>query len=168
MFYVSGNNLDGMIPESFGELKQLRYLYFDDNKFTGPLPSSMSKLVNLEELWVNSATLTGPLPDFSSANKLEDCKFIPSQLCRFTKFVPANSRCNLNVLPICEVEDCKVLEDWLPNIFDSTSCCQVNGIFCTNDRIVILDLSLYLHRSGSWINLNSSTCKTIFYKETYP
>ncbi len=56
-------NLNGTIPESFGNLTELRQLYLYDNDLKGPLPTSMG---NLTELWI--ATLggnefTGPLPD---------------------------------------------------------------------------------------------------------
>jgi hypothetical protein len=145
---LSGNLLDGPVPESIGELVLLEELYIgyekNSNKFVGPLPSSMSKLILLERLYLNVATLTGPLPDFSQLTILHDCEFVPSGLCRIPEFAPVDSKCDFSILPICESEanpDCVVLSDWLPKQFDSHTCCLVDGVTCEDDHIIILDLS---------------------------
>jgi hypothetical protein len=97
----------------------------------------------LEELFLNVATLTGPLPDLSRLTSLNLCSFIPSQLCRIPDFVPVNSQCDFSVLPVCKdlIPDCVILADWLPKLFDEYSCCQVDGVACEEDRIVILNVS---------------------------
>jgi hypothetical protein len=62
-------------------------------------------------------------------------------MCIIPEFVPVNSKCDFSVLPVCMVPDCKILEEWLPNMFDAYSCCKVDGVTCDEDRIVILDIS---------------------------
>jgi hypothetical protein len=42
---------------------------------------------------------------------------------------------------ITVISDCEILEKWLPKLFDSYKCCQVVGVTCEEDRVVILDLS---------------------------
>jgi hypothetical protein len=110
--------------------------------FVGPLPSSMSNLILLEDLYLNVATLTGSLPDLSRLTMLADCAFTPSQMCYMPHLVPVGSKCDFSMLPRCEISpDCKILEEWLPSMFDAYTCCQVDGVTCEDDRIVILDLS---------------------------
>jgi hypothetical protein len=138
--------MNGTVPESIGQLVLLKEFYLgweeDSNMFVGPLPSSMSNLILLETLYLNVATLTGPLPDFSRATLLTDCAFTPSQMCYLPHLVPVDSKCDFTVLPECEmIPDCEILADWLPKLFDSYTCCQVDGVTCKEDRIVILDLS---------------------------
>jgi hypothetical protein len=139
--------MDGLIPDSIGQLVLLKDLWlgyeYNSNEFIGPLPANMSNLVKIKELYLNVATLTGPIPDFSGLTSLKKCSFVPSQMCRITEFVPANSLCDFSVLPWCEdpVPDCVILSDWLPKIYDSHTCCQIDGVTCVEDRIVILDLS---------------------------
>jgi hypothetical protein len=138
----------GRVPESIGQLVLLREIYLgyetNSNMFVGPLPSSMSNLIYLELLYLNVATLAGPLPDFSRATLLEDCAFAPSQMCILPESVPLGSNCDFSVMPECGITvipDCEILEAWLPDKFDVYFCCQVDGVTCEEDRIVILDLS---------------------------
>jgi hypothetical protein len=140
--------MSGTVPESIGQLLFLRKLWLGfekySNMFVGPLPSSMSNLRLLDTLYLNVATLTGPLPDFSRATLLADCVFKTSQMCIIPESVPVNSTCNFSVLPECGITvipDCKILEEWLPKLFDVYFCCRVDGVTCEEDRIVILDLS---------------------------
>jgi hypothetical protein len=143
---IADNYLGGTIPDSIGQLISLKKLYLgyeepEDNIFVGPLPSSMSKLVLLEKLYLNVPTLTGAIPDLSRLIKLGDCSVKHSSLCRISDFVPVpNSRCDFGILPVC-VLDCKILAEWLPDMFDLNTCCQVDGVTCEDDRLVILDLS---------------------------
>jgi Leucine-rich repeat (LRR) protein len=141
--------MSGPVPESIGQLVLLKELYLGwdstgTNTFVGPLPSSMSALVLMETLYLNVATLNGPMPDFSKLTALSDCDFLPSQLCRISQFLPENSACSVEFeeLPVCEtVSDCDILANWLPNMFDSYFCCEVDGVSCEDNRIVILDIS---------------------------
>jgi hypothetical protein len=144
---LAGNFMTGIAPDSIGQLIMLEYLYLgwdkNTNKFEGPLPRSMSNLVNLKELYLNVGTITGALPDFSQLILLEDCDFYPSQLCIIPEFVPVGIICGFTSLPECPPNsDCLVLSDWLPNLFDSYYfCCQVDGVYCEDDRVINLDLS---------------------------
>jgi hypothetical protein len=138
--------MDGTVPASLGQLISLNELYLgyddDSNKFSGQLPSSMSSLVLLSTLYLNVPTLGGPMPDFSRLTRLEDCAFVPSHMCSIPEFVPINSQCNFTVVPVCmAIPDCVLLADWLPTMFDQYYCCQVDGVTCEEDRVVILDLS---------------------------
>jgi hypothetical protein len=141
---LSGNKMIGTIPVSIGKLTLLRQIYLgyetNSNMFVGPLPSSMSNLIHLEKLYLNVATISGPLPDFSLLTLLDDCACKPSQICFIPELVPVNSKCKFSVLQEC-VPDCVILYGWLPKVFDSFSCCQVYGVTCEDDRVVILDLS---------------------------
>jgi hypothetical protein len=141
--------MSGPVPESIGQLVLLKELWLgwdstDTNTFVGPLPSSMSALVLMETLYLKVATLNGPMPDFSKLTALSDCDFNPSQLCRISQFIPEKSACSgeFEDLPACEtVSDCDILANWLPNMFDSYFCCEVDGVSCEDNRIVILDIS---------------------------
>jgi hypothetical protein len=144
---ISDNRMSGTVPESIGQLVLLDTLYLgyetNSNMFEGPLPSSMGNLTQLNTLYLNVPTLTGPLPDLSRATLLADCAFKPSRMCTVPHFIPANSTCDFLVLLDCDmiVADCKILAEWLPNMFDSDFCCLEDGVTCEEDHIVILDLS---------------------------
>jgi hypothetical protein len=145
---VSNNRMSGKVPESIGKLKLMKRLYLgyetDTNMFSGPLPTSMSNLTLLEELYLNVPTLNGTLPDFSRLTGLYDCAFEPSQLCIIPELVPVSSKCDFSVLPECRITvipDCEILAEWMPRMFDSYTCCHIDGVRCEEDRIVILDLS---------------------------
>ncbi len=81
-------NLNGTIPESFGNLTELRQPYLYDNDLKGPLPASIG---NLTELWI--ATLggnefTGPLPEgLGNLTNLEELRL---QNNRLTGSLPAS------------------------------------------------------------------------------
>ena len=59
---LEGVNLTGSIPESFGNLTELRRLYLDENGLTGPLPAGFGKLSKLQYASLVDNKLTGPLP----------------------------------------------------------------------------------------------------------
>jgi hypothetical protein len=146
IFDLSDTLMGGIVPESIGQLIYLEELYLgyktDSNTFVGPLPSSMSNLVGLTDIYLNVATLRGPLPDFGRLTSLDTCRFTPSHICLNPNSVPVNSNCDFSVLPDCQTEtDCHILAEWLPEMFYSYTCCQVDGVTCEEDHIIILDLS---------------------------
>ncbi|CAI9779604.1 unnamed protein product [Fraxinus pennsylvanica] len=68
---LAGNQLEGPIPDSFGELFFLEDLVLSDNKLRGGIPSSLR---NLHTLDISSNELNGLLPDnttFSSLSRLD-------------------------------------------------------------------------------------------------
>jgi Leucine-rich repeat (LRR) protein len=62
LFSISGHAFEGEIKTEIGKLEKLMYLHLDRNKFTGPLPSELGKLEKLTELYLDSNQFTGTLP----------------------------------------------------------------------------------------------------------
>ncbi|KAF2603037.1 hypothetical protein F2Q70_00027072 [Brassica cretica] len=59
---VSGNRLEGDIPQSIGLLKELIVLNMTNNAFTGHIPPSLSNLTNLQSLDLSQNRLSGTIP----------------------------------------------------------------------------------------------------------
>ncbi|KAH0912178.1 hypothetical protein HID58_035499 [Brassica napus] len=59
---VSGNRLEGDIPQSIGLLKGLIVLNMSNNAFTGHIPPSISNLTNLQSLDLSENRLSGNIP----------------------------------------------------------------------------------------------------------
>ncbi|VYS62580.1 unnamed protein product [Arabidopsis thaliana] len=59
---VSGNRLEGDIPESIGLLKEVIVLNMSNNAFTGHIPPSLSNLSNLQSLDLSQNRLSGSIP----------------------------------------------------------------------------------------------------------
>ncbi|KAH0928862.1 LOW QUALITY PROTEIN: hypothetical protein HID58_014589 [Brassica napus] len=59
---VSGNRLEGDIPQSIGLLKELIMLNMSNNAFTGHIPPSLSNLTNLQSLDLSQNRLSGTIP----------------------------------------------------------------------------------------------------------
>ncbi|CAG7907665.1 unnamed protein product [Brassica rapa] len=60
---LSGNRIEGQIPESIGLLKALIALNLSNNAFTGHIPLSLSNLGKLESLDLSSNQLSGTIPN---------------------------------------------------------------------------------------------------------
>ncbi|KAG7568544.1 Leucine-rich repeat [Arabidopsis thaliana x Arabidopsis arenosa] len=60
---VSGNRLEGQIPESIGLLKALIALNLSNNAFTGHIPLSMANLQELQSLDMSRNQLSGTIPN---------------------------------------------------------------------------------------------------------
>ncbi|XWS57236.1 hypothetical protein CRYUN_Cryun09bG0156900 [Craigia yunnanensis] len=59
---LSSNRFDGEIPESIGNLKELRLLNFSNNILVGRIPLAIAKLTNLEALDLSQNKLAGRIP----------------------------------------------------------------------------------------------------------
>jgi Leucine-rich repeat (LRR) protein len=75
---LSKNKLRGTIPESVGELRNLKTLKLSENRFTGIVPAAITSLSQLEVLHLersgsetDGVGLSGPLPDLSSLTSLQ-------------------------------------------------------------------------------------------------
>ncbi|CAA7058661.1 unnamed protein product [Microthlaspi erraticum] len=59
---ISGNKLQGEIPESIGLVKNLIVLNLSSNSFSGNIPSSLVNLTKLESLDLSDNKLSGQIP----------------------------------------------------------------------------------------------------------
>ncbi|KAL8200655.1 hypothetical protein R6Q57_011994 [Mikania cordata] len=59
---ASGNQIEGTLPLSFGELGFLVTLNLSQNMLHGPIPVNFSKIKNLKNLSLSSNNLSGPIP----------------------------------------------------------------------------------------------------------
>ena len=67
---LAGNQLDGSIPASLGEITSLQGLYLQDNMLTGSIPASLGDLTSLQFLLLRGNELTGEIPDLSLLTSL--------------------------------------------------------------------------------------------------
>jgi hypothetical protein len=59
---VSGNNLNGTIPDSIGDLTYADQIWLFDNQLSGSIPTTITNLVNLTKLGLFNNQLTDNLP----------------------------------------------------------------------------------------------------------
>ncbi|MFD2588402.1 leucine-rich repeat domain-containing protein [Croceitalea marina] len=60
---LSQNNITGRIPGLFRKFKNLKEVNFEDNQLVGTIPNTINKLQNLEELNLSNNKLNGALPE---------------------------------------------------------------------------------------------------------
>ena len=60
---ITGNQLTGSIPETLGQLNNLKFLRLTGNQLTGPIPETLGQLNNLRSLFLSFNQLTGPIPE---------------------------------------------------------------------------------------------------------
>ncbi|XWS34195.1 hypothetical protein CRYUN_Cryun21dG0019700 [Craigia yunnanensis] len=69
---VSENQIEGIIPQSFRDLKSLVFLDLSGNKLRGPIPEGLHQLKHLKHLSLASNNLTGAIPSsFGRFHSLE-------------------------------------------------------------------------------------------------
>lgn len=67
--------LSGSFPPEFGNLKQLKCMYFSHNLISGTIPKSFEQLTNLQVFLMRCNRLSGPLIDFSPLKSLRNVWF---------------------------------------------------------------------------------------------
>ena len=65
--YLSGNKLDGRIPESICGYVNLEALFLDENEISGTLPACLGDLTSLKQFYAFDNNLTGTVPAELSA-----------------------------------------------------------------------------------------------------
>ncbi len=99
------NNISGTLPESIGELKNLRVLELSFNRISGQLPASLGNLSKLEMLAFNGNALTGNVPEsLGGLNKLKQLHLSSNFL---TGSLPGSLK-NLKNLEVFNVFDNKL------------------------------------------------------------
>ncbi|KAJ9678531.1 hypothetical protein PVL29_020654 [Vitis rotundifolia] len=88
--FMYGNQLQGSIPEAFGNITSLEQLKLDENNLEGEIPKSLRNLCSLQELTLRSNNLSGQLPQvldlLACANDTLEYLFLSDN--QFTGSVP--------------------------------------------------------------------------------
>ena len=63
VLHLWSNNLGGPIPETLGNIKNLKSLRLQDNPISGSIPASIGNLSCLEELYIADNKLNGTIPE---------------------------------------------------------------------------------------------------------
>ena len=78
---LKDKNIDSEIPESFGNLTELRKLELAGNRLRGPIPKSLGRLQQLEVLDLQRNRLTGPIPqEVGQLSNLQELNLQKNQL----------------------------------------------------------------------------------------
>ena len=114
--HLSGNNLEGEIPSSLGDLPSLTELVLLDNELTGEIPTDLSNLTRLRILDIGWNQLTGPIPaELGSLSNLQELWLDRNQL---TGEIPAelSGLTDLTVLNIAENQIEGEIPTWLGDL----------------------------------------------------
>jgi hypothetical protein len=128
--FLNNNQLNGSIPTSLGShISQIR---LQNNLLSGSIPSSLGSVSNLQEINLNNNSLAGPVPELPAS--IKRCELSSNaDLCAHPEI---NHICTVG-LTKC-IMDCRMMNAWLPKMFDDSKCCSQSGIECNNDRITNL------------------------------
>ncbi len=85
---LSGNNLNGTLPASLGNLSQLTYLSLGQNQISGSIPATLGNLSQLKSLLLFTNQLSGPIP--ASLGNLSQLTYLTLQTNRLTGIVPVS------------------------------------------------------------------------------
>jgi len=160
------NNIEGILPDSIGNLENLRVLELSFNRLSGELPLEIGQLTNLEFLIINGNNLNGSIP--ASIGNLNALKELHLSSNGFTGVVPRTfgNLSNLEILNLFDNE----LSGTLPvGLFSSTKFKKLviakNGIQETEAYSHLLHF-----KRDTDLNLNNTTvtpsAKTIIATET--
>ena len=98
---LSGNDLEGELPEYLQDLKFLRVLRLSGNNFSGIIPEVMCEFTSLEELNLGDNELKGEIPRFSEFGELEHLRILKLHNNELTGQLPEE----LHILEKLEVID---------------------------------------------------------------
>jgi Leucine-rich repeat (LRR) protein len=136
---LNNNHLSGSFPSSFKSLISLRYLDISHNKLSGSIPSTLELLPYLSSLILNNNSLAGPVPSLPSS--ITNCEVQNNTgLCAHPEI---SNKCTVG-LDNCNM-DCRMMNYWLPKMFDVDNCCSQSGIICVEDRISNLYVSFEIN-----------------------
>ncbi|XP_038718213.1 receptor-like protein EIX1 [Tripterygium wilfordii] len=62
LLHLGYNNFNGFIPNSIGNLRNLKYFRLMGNSFSGSIPETIGNLLSLEELYLANNLMTGTIP----------------------------------------------------------------------------------------------------------
>jgi len=96
------NNLNGTLPASLGQLKNLKKLELSFNPISGNIPSELGNLVQLEVLAINGTAISGNIPE--SLGRLSNLKQLHLSSNQLSGTVP-ESLGNLRQIEIFNVFD---------------------------------------------------------------
>ncbi|KAM0864607.1 hypothetical protein ACQ4PT_043808 [Festuca glaucescens] len=82
MLIMAGNNLQGELPSSVGNLSiTIQWLWLSENKISGPIPPEIGNLKSLTMLYMDYNHLTGDIPTtIGNLNSLVDLTFAQNRL----------------------------------------------------------------------------------------
>ncbi|KAI8896052.1 hypothetical protein BC833DRAFT_120350 [Globomyces pollinis-pini] len=126
--YLFGNNLTGRIPESFGNLINLNGLFLSNNHLVGTIPESIGNLPSLNWLYLDGNELTGSIPSQLGFNNLNFLKLNDNRLSGSFPNLIQNS--GFVSLYVCNIQNndelCIDSKNILPSICGSLPNCSVN------------------------------------------
>lgn len=85
---LGGNNLVGTIPNSIGDLGELKKLSLRQNKIGGTIPLTIGNLLTLENLWLDYNKLIGNIP--TTIGNLTELKTIDLDFNQLTGGIPSS------------------------------------------------------------------------------
>lgn len=140
------NQLNGSLPAAVGNLKKLKVLDLNSNAITGTIPAAVGNLVQLKELLLSSNNFTGTLPsEISNLSNLETLVLFDNHL--YGDFpVAISSMKNLSELIVAK------------NNFDSESLQTSVAALSSKGTIVDFD-------ENKTININNSEFATLVIDE---
>ncbi len=136
-FKLFFNQLNGDLPATIGNLKNLKVLDLNSNAITGTIPAEIGNLVQLKELLLSSNNFTGTLPaEIGNLNKLETLVLFDNHL--YGDFpVAISSMENLNELIVAK------------NNFDSESLQTSVAALSSKGTIVDFDENKFVKTNNS-------------------
>lgn len=151
------NNLNGKLPASLGNLKNLKKLELSFNSISGEIPSELGNLKNLEVLAINGTDLSGSIPaSLGNLSKLTQLHLSSNKL---TGSVPQSLE-NLKNVEVFNVFDNDLFGSLPTGLIASENLKQLivaeNGFVNQDDFSVIL-----LSNSGSSINLDENSLQFV-------